>query len=313
MSKIKISAFTEGQSVNTTLLINQVSKGVTSSGAPYLSISFQDNTGNIEAKLWDAKEDQVNSAVAGRVVEVHAEVLKYRSSLQLRVNRINNVDQQEIDLADFVISSSISTEVLKQKVNDTIASMKNEVLKKIVSTMINKAENNFYDYPAAAKNHHSFVGGLATHVVGMLDLAYEICKLYPQLNRDLLIAGVILHDFGKMTELSGPVLTEYTLEGKLIGHISIMQGLIGETIKELGLENEEYVILLRHLILSHHGQYDYGSPVLPQLAEAEVLNIIDNLDARLNTLDKALSLTDAGSFTARVFSLENRAFYKPSK
>ena len=191
--------------------------------------------------------------------------------------------------------------------------MKNNNYRNIISRVYKDIGDKFYEYPAAAKIHHSFMGGLAVHVCAMVKLGNVICELYPQLNRDLLISGILTHDIGKMIEFNGPITTEYTLEGKLIGHISIMQGRLMQISKELGIEDSEESILLRHMVLSHHGQYEYGSPVLPMIQEAEVLYLIDNLDARLNTLDSALKQVKPGSFTSRMFSLENRAFYKPKE
>ncbi|MEG0290377.1 MAG: HD domain-containing protein, partial [Erysipelotrichaceae bacterium] len=123
------------------------------------------------------------------------------------------------------------------------------------------------------------------------------------------IGGVLVHDLGKLIELSGPVITEYTLEGKLLGHISIMQAKLTSVAKEQKIEGEE-VTLLRHMILSHHGVYEYGSPVLPMIPEAEILYFIDNMDARMNTMEKALNQVEPGEFTPRIFALENRMFYK---
>ena len=144
----------------------------------------------------------------------------------------------------------------------------------------------------------------------MLRIANAICELYPSLNKDLLFSGITLHDLGKTIELSGPVVPEYTVEGKLLGHISISQAIIKETADEMHISGEE-VVLLQHMILAHHGKNEYGSPVLPQIKEAEVLYLIDNMDARINMLDKALETVEPGSFSKRVFALENRAFYKP--
>ena len=159
------------------------------------------------------------------------------------------------------------------------------------------------------KNHHDFVSGLATHVLGMLHMADALCKQYILLNRDLLIAGVILHDIGKLIELSGAVVTDYTKEGKLLGHISIMQSKVEEKAKQLGYTGEE-VLLLRHMILAHHGQYAYGSPVLPMIPEAEMLYLLDNMDARMQSMEKALAPIEPGGFTPRIFAMENRFLYK---
>lgn len=308
-----ISEFREGESLTLPLLLSQVTRGVTSNGSPYLSLTLQDKTGTIEGKIWDVKEEQVQACIPGRVGEVSCEVLRYRNSLQLRVHRLVPMDQSAVELSDYVMSTSIPKEILRQKIADAVASIANPVYQGIIKVLFEEYDKPFFDYPAAAKNHHSFVGGLAVHVTGMVDLANEILRLYPLLDHDLLVSGVLAHDLGKLTELSGPVMTEYTLEGKLIGHISIMQAKITEVAEKLGYGQSEEAILLRHMVLSHHGQLEYGSPVMPMVAEAEVLHLIDNLDARMNTLEKAYAQTEPGTFTSRLFPMENRAFYKPKK
>lgn len=313
MSRINISAFHEGDKVTTSLLITQLTKGVTSSGAPYASFTLQDQTGSIEAKLWDVKEDQLQKVAAGTIVELSAEVLKYRNALQLRLYSVNTLDPSLVNPADFVVSSHLTQDQMKASLDATLASLKDPIYREITTQLLKDHEDRLYTSPAAAKNHHDFAGGLATHMISMVDLAEALVKLYPQLNRDLLLVGVLLHDLGKVIELSGPILTEYTLEGKLIGHISIMQAKALEVARRLGYEQSEQLILLRHLILSHHGEYEYGSPVLPMIMEAEILNYVDNIDARMNMFDKALAPVNEGEWTPRIFALENRPFYKPKK
>ena len=200
--------------------------------------------------------------------------------------------------------------------------LKFETIKKALeygftSVMLDASRDSFEEnieklsyYPAASKNHHEYVSGLAYHTYGMLKVAESFCTLYPTLNKDLLYSGITLHDLGKTIELSGPVVPEYTLEGKLLGHISISNAMIKETADKLHIEGEE-VTLLQHMILAHHGKNEYGSPVLPQIKEAEILYLIDNIDARMAMMDKALETVEYGKFTKRVFSLENRALYKP--
>ena len=307
----KVKDLVDGQSLTFYSLVTNMVKGVTSNGAPYLSVTLSDNTGSIEGKVWDVKEDQAKIVETGRIYEVRCEVLKYRNALQLRIHSLLSVDQTQFDLSEFVTSSWISKDVLKERIKDAIYSVQNEIYRKILIRFFTDYQSEFFDYPAASKNHHNFVGGLATHVVGMLDISENLCSLYPQLNRDLLISGVLLHDIGKITELSGPIATEYTLQGKLLGHISVMNAKIAQVAAELGFADTEEETLLRHMVLSHHGKLEYGSPVLPLLMEAEVLSLIDNLDARIIALTGALDNTEEGTFTSRMFPLENRAFYKP--
>ncbi|MDY5252230.1 MAG: HD domain-containing protein [Erysipelotrichaceae bacterium] len=306
-----INDFKSKESVKMPLLVKSVLNGVTQKGAKYLSLVFQDKSGSIDGKFWDVSEAQASIIKAGHVYEVIGEVLEYNKSLQLRVNHLNEIDESKIDLNDFVMVSNVPQDVLHNKIDQALASLQNPNYHLLVKTIYEEIGSAFYQYPAAAKIHHSFLGGLATHVTGMIDVADALCKLYPSINRDLLVSGIMMHDIGKMVELSGPIMTEYTLEGKLLGHISIMQAKIMEVAKRLQLEKSEEAILLRHMVLSHHGHYEYGSPVLPMVKEAEILYLIDNLDARINTLDSALEQIKPGEFTSKLFALENRQFYKP--
>ena len=180
----------------------------------------------------------------------------------------------------------------------------------IVKHLMEKNIEALKIYPAASRNHHECVSGLAYHTLSMLKLADSMLDIYPSLNADLMYAGILLHDLGKTVELSGPVVPTYTLEGKMLGHISIAQAMVYEAAKELNIEGEE-VVLLQHLILSHHGKNEFGSPVLPQIKEAEMIYLIDNIDARMNMFDKALDQVEPGEYSKRVFALENRTIYKP--
>ncbi len=308
----KIVEFKDGESYICPLLVNQVTKGVTGNGSTYLSLTLQDDSGQIESKMWDAKEDVVKLVESGQVYDFKFDVLKYRNSLQLRVNEIKK-SSEEYNIREFVSSAPASVEEMQKIIRDALNSLNNPIYRSIMVALFTEYKLEFFDYPAASKNHHSFIGGLATHVIGMLKVANSLCELYPFLNRDLLISGILVHDLGKITELSGAVATEYTLEGKLLGHISIIHAKVFDLAKELELEHKEEVTLLRHMILAHHGKLEYGSPVLPQVMEAEVLYFIDNLDARLDTLTTALNATEEGQFTSRLFPMENRAFYKPKK
>jgi len=304
-----ISEFKEKEKIDCALLVSQVTQGVTTSGSPYLSVVLQDRTGTIEAKLWDVKENQAALIKPGAILQVVGEVLKYRNTLQLRINNVFEV-KEPLELDDFVEKSDVPIEELKSKIAKAIESIEDPVYHGITKEIFKRYHKDFFEFPAASRNHHDFLGGLATHVVAMLEIGNFVVEQYPLLNRDLLISGILLHDIGKIFELSGPILTEYTLKGKLLGHISMISSIIYEVADKLGYKEEEQTVLLSHLVLSHHGQYEYGSPVLPMLAEAEILNIIDNLDARLNMFSKMMENTEPQSFSGRIFSLENRSFYR---
>ena len=313
MSRQTISSFVEGEKIQTSLLITQMNRGITNSGAPYLSFVLQDQSGSIDAKLWDAKDELLSGVEAGKVVLVSAEVLKYRNALQLRIYNLTKLEDNQFDPSDYVMATDLSLEFMQKRIHETLLSMQDVVYRDVCTSIIEDLQEKLYSYPAAAKNHHDFVGGLATHMISMLDLGVAFCTLYPMLNRDLLLAGILLHDLGKIDELSGPILTEYTVEGKLVGHISIMQSKVAEKAKALGYQDSEQVTLMRHMILSHHGEYEFGSPVLPMVMEAEMLTFIDNVDARMNMFAKALESVKPGEWTPRIFPLENRSFYKPKE
>ena len=308
MSK-SINELMDGDTGSFTYLIKEITKGVTSKGAPYLSLVLQDKTGTIDAKLWSAKPEQIASFKAGMILQFNGEVLSHNKQLQMRINECRIIERNSVNLIDFVREGDIPRSQLKKEIEEIIHSFENPTLKRLLECVMERYEKDFYAYPAASKLHHDFVGGLATHVWGMLKLAKAVCDCYPLLNRELLYTGVILHDIGKCRELSGPVITEYTTEGKLLGHISIMQAEIDAIAKENGLEGEE-IMLVRHMILSHHGEYEFGSPVLPMIPEAEILHYIDNMDARMNVLVKAYDGIEPGDSTPRIFAMENRSFYK---
>ncbi|MBR2802210.1 MAG: HD domain-containing protein [Erysipelotrichaceae bacterium] len=306
----KVIDFKEGEHISTPLLVSSLLKGTTNSGSPYMTLVLQDDSKSIDAKLWDLRPEVEKLLEAGRIYNFDLEIIKYRNNLQAKVIKVLPVMEQELKKEDFISKSPVPKEELRQVIHDAVARIGNVKIAEIVTAMLKYYEKDFYAYPAASKIHHEFMGGLATHVSGMLKVAEALCDIYPQLSRDYLYAGVILHDLGKIEELSSPVVTEYTTEGKLLGHISIAAGRLLEIGKELGYEDSEELLVLRHMVLSHHGQYEYGSPVRPETMEAEMLNFIDNIDARMNILDKALSQVEPGTFTPKLFALDGRFFYR---
>ena len=306
----QVKDFKEGERINAQLLISQLVRGTTNSGSPYLSLVLQDCSKSIEAKLWDVRPELEKQLEVGKVYEFDIEVIKYKNNLQAKVLKVLPLPQADIDMELFVFKSPVSKDVLRNNIQEGISMINNENIAKIVSGALNYYAGNVYEYPAAAKIHHNFIGGLATHTSGMIRIAVALCSIYPEIDRDYLLAGVIIHDLGKIEELTSPVVTEYTKEGKLLGHISIMDARLLQIGKDLGLEDSEELLILRHMVLSHHGQYEYGSPVRPETLEAEILNLVDNIDARINTISKALEEVKEGEFTTKIFALENRVFYK---
>ena len=300
-----------GEQVELFLLIKNSTKGTASNGKPFLTLILQDQSGEIEAKLWDVDALDEKSYASQNIVKIMGDVQNYRGKSQLKIRQIRKASPGDgVKLDDFLETAPLDKEEMTGKLTQYIFEMRNPNIQRITRHLLKKHQKAFLEYPAATKNHHEFVSGLAYHVVSMLDLAKVISSLYPSLDKDLLYAGVILHDMGKVLELSGPVSTVYTLEGNLLGHISIMINEIGKAAEELSISGEE-VLILQHLVLSHHGKAEWGSPKPPLIKEAEILHYIDNLDAKMNMLDRALERVKPGEFTERVFALDNRSFYKP--
>ncbi len=307
---MKIKDLKERDVFEMPLLLAKSTSGTTNAGSPYLSLTLQDASGSIEAKLWDVKPEIAELCATGKILKFKGQVNLYQNALQLKIVEVSPVDEEKLDVSDFLPASPIEIPALKAALNSIIAQIASPLLKKTVVSLYEKYQEKLYEYPAASRNHHDYFGGLAVHIKTMADLALKVCEIYPEINSDLLLSGVLLHDLGKIEELSGPIATEYTLPGKLLGHISITYGELCKYAAQQALEDNEEIILLKHMILSHHGEYEFGSPVLPLTKEAEVLSFVDNLDAKLNMIDKAVELVRPGEFSQRSFSLEGRSFYK---
>ncbi|WP_100011397.1 3'-5' exoribonuclease YhaM [Lentibacillus sediminis] len=300
-----------GDTIDSFMLIKEATKGTTSNGKPFLTLILRDATGEIEAKLWDATKEDETIFIPEQIVKLTGEINQFRGKAQLKIISVRPAQATDgVYVSDFVEKAPVEKEVLAEKLREIIFEMENPVIQRIVRAFIKKYQATLLTYPAAAKNHHDYVSGLAHHIVSMLEIAKQLHVLYPELNKDLLYAGIILHDLGKLKELSGVVTTSYTTEGKLLGHIPMMVEEIGIMAKELQIEGEE-VLILQHMVLSHHGKAEWGSPKPPLVREAEILHLIDLLDAKMNMMDRALEKVKPGEFTDRLFALDNRSFYKP--
>ncbi|MGL5979176.1 MAG: 3'-5' exoribonuclease YhaM family protein [Erysipelotrichaceae bacterium] len=276
---------------------------------PYLSMVLQDDSGTMDAKLWKAKPEQIAICKAGDVVHFRGDVIVYNNALQMKVYEVA-VPTLITNPADFVKQSKVSKEVLEAHLASYINDITNPVLRKIIDKLMKTYGEQFYEHPAAMRVHHNVARGLATHVVEMLQTGKALCTIYPQLDPSLLYAGIIAHDLGKIVELSGAVATEYTVAGNLLGHISIMQSEVDRVARELGEQESEEAILLRHMVLSHHGKLEYSSPVLPMFPEADMLNYIDEISSRLNIMDKIYEEVEPGTFSNPIRWMDGRKLYK---
>lgn len=296
------------------VLVKQADVRIAKNGKKFIAFTFQDTSGAIDGKFWDASEDEISKFVAGKVVFLGGKREVYQSNPQIKILHLRLAIAEEPNQPHLYMEKApIQREEMIEEINQTIFDITNATWNRIVRHLMTQFQTEFFDYPAAKRNHHAFAGGLAYHTVSMLRLAKSICKEYPDLNTSLLYAGVILHDLGKVIELSGPVSTEYTLAGNLIGHLVIVDEEITKACQTLKLdERSEDVVVLKHMILAHHGLLEYGSPVRPRILEAEVLHQIDNMDASIQMMLGSLKLIEPGEYTERIFGMDNRSFYLPN-
>ncbi len=309
---IKINEMNPGkETVGFEAIIISVTVGKTNGAnkSSYLNIVLQDATGTIDAKLWSATDEQIRLFERGQVVRGKGDIINYKGMRQMKIVKLEPIEMNDEQKALFLPQPPIEKAVMQKELDMYMKKIHNIRLYAIVHGLIEKHYTAFVNYPAATKNHHDFASGLFYHTLCMLKLADQLINVYSYLDADLLYAGVILHDIGKVKEFTGPIVPAYSIEGSLVGHISIGHAMVKDMAEELHIEGEE-VFLLEHMILSHHGKQEYGSPVLPQIPEAEALTLIDNVDARMNMFEKALNDTEPGSYSARIFGLENRNVYK---
>ena len=305
-----ISELSDGDHGSYMLLVASADPGVTSVGKRYLRVTLQDASGSIEGKKWEVADDDLDVFVPGNIVMVDGEVLNYRGLLQMKIVSGSMIPQDGLDITRFVASAPVSKEILQGQFEAYLDSIKIAEVKALVAYFYEKFHDLFLTHPAAVRNHHNYASGLLYHTVSMANLAESICKLYPTLNRDILIGGVLLHDMGKTIELTGPIGTSYTTEGNLIGHISIMQAEIREASHKLGLKGE-IPMLLEHMVLSHHTKPEFGSPIPPETREAVALGMIDDFDAKMAIIDNAEKGVEPGSWTQKVFAMDGHLFYVP--
>ena len=312
----KLYEYNVDESFEICLLIKSADVRMAKNGNPFIAFTFQDQSGQMDGKYWSATSDDIAKYVPGKVVVVNGKREMYNNSPQVKIVNLRLTDASKgepTSASDFVEHAPMTKEDMEEELKRLFDGITNPTLKSIVRHILKQYQAEFFEYPAAKRHHHAFVGGLSFHTISMLRLAEAIATQYTQINRSLLYSGVILHDIGKTMELTGAIGTEYTLKGNLLGHIVIMDEEITKACEALDIdENQEDVLLLKHLILAHHGKLEYGSPVRPQLLEAEVLHHIDLLDATITMMSNALDKTEPGAFSERVFGLDNRSFYKPT-
>ena len=298
------------------LMIKSIDKKVTAKGLPYLDLMLCDKTGEISSKLWDYHEELHGMFQVGDIVKVRGTVSQYNGADQLRVERIRKVNESDnVDPADFVPAADLSGEEMYNELLSIANGFMDSEIKSIVVAIYEDYKDRLTYWPAAFKLHHAIRGGLLYHTLSIVRLAQSVCKLYPSINSDLLLAGVLLHDVAKCDEFEvneAGTATGYTLEGNLVGHLAKGAIIIDRYAEKLGI-SDETKFLLQHMVLSHHGEPEFGAAVRPMFLEAEILSELDLLDARMYEVEEAVGNAPAGDYTSRLWALDNRKFYNHGK
>ncbi|MBU3210620.1 HD domain-containing protein [Clostridium algidicarnis] len=315
VNNISISDFEPGAKIEGYYMIRAVdTKTTNSNNKKYLDFSLCDKTGEINAKLWEVPALSEDKYKGNTVVKIKGSILSWQGALQLKIERIRNInDEDKINVEDFVQAAPLKPEFMYDEILGYINNMEDKDIKDIVRYIFEENKEKLQYYPAAKKNHHAIRSGLLFHVMTMIHMAEKLSEIYTFLNKDLLYAGVILHDMSKIEEMNSNdfgIVDEYTVEGQLLGHITQGVKKIEVVAEKLGT-NKEVSMLLQHLVLSHHYEPEYGSPVKPMIAEAEMLHYLDIVDARMYDIKKVLKDTEKGNFSERLWSLENRRIYNP--
>ena len=293
-----IETLREGERVGEIYLCKAKQTALTKAGKAYESLILQDKTGTLDAKIWDPNSQGIDEFEALDYVDVMGDVTSFQSALQLNVKRVRKVQEGEYDPKDYLPVSDKDIDQMYMELVGFIQSMKNPYLKQLLAGFFiedKDFEKRFKFHSAAKSVHHGFVGGLLEHTLSVTKLCDYYTKAYPMLHRDLLLAAAMFHDIGKLEELSEFPANDYTDEGQLLGHIMIGAEMVGERIRSISGFPRQLANELKHCILSHHGELEYGSPKKPALAEAVALSFADNTDAKMQTIKEVFASVPEGN------------------
>ncbi len=279
------------------------------SGAKLFNATILDNSGAMDVKTFNYNSQYLEAFKNGNILQIYGKVKENKGRLYIDLETYVTAKEGTYSLEDLIMVSPKNFDDMKEDLKKYLDSIKNDELHTITRKIIVDNYKKYLDYPAAVKNHHEFMHGLLHHSLSMCHLIDGIIGNYSDVDRDLLISGALLHDVGKIAEFSGVVATHYTTEGNLLGHLLIGVELIDRASIELNLHSDK-ILLLKHLVASHHGKLEFGAIVLPSTKEAVILSMVDDLDAKMMAIEKALSTTEKGTFSDRIFPLDNRPFYK---
>ncbi|MGA8143983.1 MAG: HD domain-containing protein [Candidatus Acidiferrales bacterium] len=307
MKTLYVSGLQDGQAVTSLFLVRE--KEIRTSprtGSSWLQLELADRTGTISAKMWDNFAAISGTFDRDDVVQIRGRVKLYNGQKELTLEAVIPSAERDYELADFLPHTKFNIDDLYARLRSAVAAMKNPFLQKLLFTFVDDPAivPKLKRAPAAMTMHHAFIGGLLEHMVSLIGLARSVAAHYPELDADLLLTGVVLHDIGKIDELRYARGIDYSTEGRLLGHIMIGAGMVQERIRTIPGFPAPLAVLVEHLILSHHGTYEFGSPTLPQVREAVALNFIDDLDSKMAAMGATLeSLAGDDQWTGRNPSL----------
>lgn len=284
-----------------------------SNSKKYLDFTIADKTGEINAKYWNYNEGDEEVYKPNILIKVRGSVTQWQNNVQFKIDRIRLTNEQDnVNVADFVPSAPYSPEYMFNEILEYLNKISNKDIKGIVKTIIDDNRDKIMHFPAAKKNHHSVRSGLLYHTLTMLKAGEKLCEVYTFINTDLLYGGIILHDLAKMDEMDSSelgIVSDYTVEGQLLGHI--IQGIKNIEVAALSIgADKEITMLLQHMVLSHHYEAEFGSPKKPMFPEAQMLHYLDTMDASLYDMHKAYNETNKGEFSEPIWSLDKRKVYK---
>lgn len=297
-------------------LVKSVETKTSSKGDTYLDFTLGDSTGEINGKLWRYNVAEHGEYKANDIVKIRGTISQYNGADQLRIERIRHtIESDNVHIEDFVRTSGYSSEQMFDTLLNIADAFTDNNLKQIVTAILNDNRTALLYWPAAYKLHHAVRGGLLMHSLSIVRLCEGVCNVYPFIDRELLLSGAILHDISKLQEFNvneAGIADGYTIEGNLLGHLAMGANQIDRYAEKLGIDRRVSV-LLQHMVLSHHGEPEFGAAVRPMFIEAEVLSELDLLDARIYEMREAVQGTVANDFSGRLWALDNRKLFNHTR
>ncbi len=308
-----IATLKEGDWVDETYLAVSKQVSTAKNGVTFLSIKLADKSGEIDGRLWDNADEVAGRFEREDFVRIKGVAANYQGAIQVKIKTLEKVDDSKVDVSNFIQSSKRNPDEMAEELRGVAAGISNKHLKQLLTSFLNDRAfmEAFKRAPAAKTLHHNYVGGLIEHVVELIGICRDVARHFRSIDADLLTAGAFLHDIGKVRELGIRKSIEYTTEGRLIGHITLGYEMLLEKINSIPAFPAELVMLLKHIMLSHHGEYEFGSPKRPKIQEAIIIHYLDDLSAKINNFQATLAKENVAEGDWSSFSkMHDRYLYR---